>query len=165
MQAPYTIQVRPGAAPSMQLPGRAAPLVTGGSNIFTTQFFAGAFSSTTVSALHSAGSAFPQPIPVLLPPLVGPMALTAPDRTTQGSMSTGQHFDACTSWSHPASATGQSPSIKSTEVFLDEGPSTHEGPLAFGSPSARGPSTAALPTTLTDPQIFATTQLECLRLF
>ena len=122
MQAPFTFQARPGPAPSMQLSGRAAPSAPGGSNVFTAPFVASTFASTTVSAPHSLCFVFPQPSSGLLPPLVRPMAFTAPDRTIQGSMSTGQHSDAFTSWSHPASATGQSPWTKTTEVFRDEGP-------------------------------------------
>ena len=160
MQAPFTFQARPGPAPSMQLSGRAGPSAPGGSNIFTAPSVASAFASTTVSASHSAGPVFTQPSPGLLPPLVCHMALTVPDRTTQGSMSTGQHSDAFTSLSHPASETGQSPWTETTEVFLDEGPSAHEGFSAFGSPSARGHSVVFSPSTLIDPQIFATTQLE-----
>ena len=108
MQAPFAFQARPGAAPSVQPSWRASPPASGG-NVFTTLSLASAFASTTVSAPHAASFAFPQPTPGLLPPPAGPGAQTAPDRTTQGSMSTGQHSDAFTSWSHPASATGRSP--------------------------------------------------------
>ena len=51
----------------------------------------------------------------------------APDRTTQGSMSTGQDSIAFTSWSHPASASNQSLWTETTEVFVDKGPTTHGG--------------------------------------
>lgn len=80
-----------------------------------------------------------EPTVGLLLPLVGPIARTVPEQTTLGSMYTGQHCDAFTSWSHSASATGQSPWIQATEVFLDKGPSAEEGPSAFGSPSAHYP--------------------------
>ena len=118
MQAPFMFHARPGTAPSAQLPGRSPPSAPGG-NVFTTLSLASAFASTTVSAPHAASSAFPQPTPGLLPPTVGPVVQTAPDRTTQGSMSTGQHFDAFIYWSHPASATGEIPWTETTEVFLD----------------------------------------------
>ena len=160
MQAPFTFQARPWPAPSMQLSGRAAPSALGGSNVFTAPSVASAFAFTTLSAPHSAGSMFTQPSSGLLPLLVGFMALTAPDLTTQGSMSTDQHFDAFTWWSHPASATGQSPWTETTKVFLHEGASPHKEPSAFGSPSARGFSVIFSPSTFIDFQIFATTQLE-----
>ena len=115
MQAPFMFQARHGTAPSAQPPGRSPPSELGG-NVFTMLSLARAFASTTVSALHTASSAFPQPTPGLLPPPVSPGVQTAPDRTTQGSMSTGtgQHSDAFTSWAHPASATGQSPWTETT---------------------------------------------------
>ena len=69
-------------------------------------------------------------------------------------MSTGQHSDSFISWSHPASATSQSPWTETTEVFLDEGTSVD------GSPSAQGPSTVFPLAPLINPQIFATTQFE-----
>ena len=69
-------------------------------------------------------------------------------------MSTGQHSDAFTSSSHPASATGQSPWTEATDIYLVEGLLVQEGP------SARGPSTAFPFPSLIDPQIFATTQFE-----
>ena len=152
-------QARPGTTPSAQPPGRSPPSATGG-NVFTTLSLASAFASTTLSAPHAASSVFSQPTPGLLPPPVKPGVQTAPDRTTQGSISTGQHSDAFTSWSHPASATGQSPWTITTEVFLDEGPSVHGGHSAFGGPSAQGPSTAFPLARLIDPQIFATMQFE-----
>ena len=76
------------------------------------------------------------------------------------STGTGQHSDALTSWSHPASATGQSPYMETTEVFLDEGHSVHGGPSAFGGPSVQGPSIAFPLAPLIDSQIFATMQFE-----
>ena len=75
-------------------------------------------------------------------------------------MSIGQHSDAITSWSLPASATGQSPLAEATEILLDEGPSAHEAPSAFEGFSFRGPSTAFPLAPLLDPQLFATTQFE-----
>ena len=109
--------------------------------------------------MSAASSAFPQPTPELLPPPVGPGVQTATDRTTQGSMSTGtgQHSDAFTSWSYPASATGQSLWTETTEVFLDEGPSVHGGPSAFGGLSVQGPLTA-FPS---HPLSFLESLLEC----
>ena len=161
MQAPFMFQAHPGTAPSAKPPGLSPPSALGG-NVYTTLSLASAFASTTVSAPHAASSAFPQPTPGLLPPPVGPGVQTAPDRTTQGSMSTGfgQHSDAFTSWSHPASATGQSPLTETTEVFLDESPSVHGGPSAFGGPSVQGPSTAFPLDPLIDLQFFATMQFE-----
>ena len=80
-------------------------------------------------------------------------------------MSTGQHSYAFTSWSHPASTTGQSPWTETTEVFLDEGPSVHGGLSAVGGPSAQGPSNAFPLAPLIDPQLFATMQFEGSPLF
>ena len=73
---------------------------------------------------------------------------------------TGKHSNAFTSWSHPASATGQSPLTKTTEVFLEEGPSAHGRTSAFEGPSAQNPFTAFSFAHLINPQIFATTQFE-----
>ena len=151
MQPPFTFQVRPGAA---LFPGRVPPSAPSRSNVFTTLPFASAFASTTVSAFHFASSALSQLDYGLLPPPVGLMAPTPRDQITRDSMSTGQHSDAFTSWSHPASATGQSPWTKALDVFLDNSPSTHE------RPSARGPSNAFSPSPLLDLQIFATTKIE-----
>ena len=121
MQEPFMFQARPGTAPSAQPPGRSPPSAPG-NNVFTTLSLAIAFASTIVSALHATSSAFPQPTPGLLPPPIGPRAQIAPYRTTQGSMSTGQHSDAFTSWSHQASATGRSPWTETTKVFLEKKP-------------------------------------------
>ena len=88
----------------------------------------------------------------------------APDRTTQGSMSTGQHSDAYTSWSHPALATGQSPLAETTEVFLEEGHSAQGGFSASEGFSSCSPSTAFSLVPLFDPHLFATTQFEGLPL-
>ena len=159
MQAPFSFQARFGTATSVQPPGRLPPSAPGG-NVFSTLLQASAFASTTVSAPHAASSAFPQPTPGLLPPPVGPRVQMAPERTTQGSKSTNQHSDAFTSWSHPASATGQSPWTETTKVFLDEGHLVHRGPSAFGGPSAQGPSTAFPFAPLIDFQNFATMQFE-----
>ena len=106
MQAPIA---RPPAAPSAQPPWRALPPASGGGNVFTTLPLAGTFASTTMSAPHPVGFVYPQPTLRFLPPPFGPGAQMAPDQTIRDSMSTGKHSDAFTSWSHPASATGQSP--------------------------------------------------------
>ena len=100
MKEPFMFQARPGPAHSMQLFGRAAHSAPGGSNVVAAPSVASAFALTTVTGPHSAGSVFPQPSTGLLTPLVGPMALIIHDRPTQGSMSTDQHSDAFTSWSH-----------------------------------------------------------------
>ena len=159
MQAPLSFQARFGTAPSAQPLGRSTPSAPG-RNVFTTLTLSSAFASTTVSASHAACSAFPQTIPGLLLLLIGPKAQMAPDRTTQAPRFTGQHLDVFTSWSHPAFATDQSPLTETTEVFLEEGPSSHGNPLTFKGPSAQGPSTVFPLAPLIDFQIFATMQFE-----
>ena len=111
-----------------------------------------------MSAPHPAGFVYPQPTLRLLPPPFGPGAQLAPDQTIRGSMSTGQHSDAFTFWSHPASTTGQSPWTEAPDLCLFEGLSAHECPSAQKGPLARGPSAVLSP--FIDPQIFATVQFE-----
>ena len=152
MQAPFVFQARLGAPPSAQPLSRTQPWAPGAGNVFTSLPLTGASASTTMSASHPAGFVYSQPTPRLLPPPVGPGAQTTPNQVTRDSMSSGQHSDTFTSWSHPASATGQSPWTESTEVIVDE------SLLAFGGPSSQGPSTALPP--LIDTQIFALMQFE-----
>ena len=91
MQAPFSSQVRPCAAPSTLPPGGVPPSAFSNSTVFTTLSLASAFASTIVSVQHAASSAFPQPNPGLLPPPVGPRAPIPLDHMTRDFIST-RHF-------------------------------------------------------------------------
>ena len=141
-------QVLPGAA---QAPGHAFPSTLRSANVFVPL----SLGSTLVSSFINTPVSRPAVIPQssgLLPSTAGPGATTSLEQTPRDSASTGQHSDAFTSWSHPASASNPFALHDIRDIVIDEGNLVQEH-----SPTSPSDSTPKLSNYLINLQHFSTT--------